>query len=90
MSFSNWLSRIKYKLRENADYYPTKSIKLAYIKGLIRGKAAKHILPRLRDNAINLYTTIQDLFEHLTSTYENPNRLFTAKNEFKKLFIKST
>ena len=90
MSFFNWLSRIKNKLYENTDYYPTKSIKLAYIKGLIKGKAIKHILLRLRDNAINLYTTIQDLFEHLTSTYKNSNRLFIAKNEFKKLFIKST
>ena len=58
MSLFNWLSQIKNKLRKNADYYPTKSIKLTYIKGLIGGKAAKHILPRLRDNAIDLYTTI--------------------------------
>ena len=58
MSFFNWLSRIKNKLCENADYYLTKSIKLAYVKGLIRGKATKHISPRLRDNAINPYTTI--------------------------------
>ena len=58
MSFSNWLSRIKNKLYENADYYPTKSIKLAYVKGLIGGEAAKHISLRLRDDAINLYTTI--------------------------------
>jgi hypothetical protein len=90
MSLSNWLSRIKNKLRENANHYPTKSIKLAYVKGLIRGKATKHISPRLRDDAIDLYTTVQDLFEHLTSAYKNPNRLFTAKNEFRKLFIKST
>ena len=58
MSFSDWLSRIKNKLRENADYYPTESMKLAYVKGLIRGEAAKHISLRLRDNAIDLYTTI--------------------------------
>jgi hypothetical protein len=58
MSLSNWLSRIKNKLRENADHYPTKSMKLVYVKGLIGGKAAKHILPRLRDDAINLYTNI--------------------------------
>jgi len=49
---------MKNKLCKNADYYPIKSIKLIYIKGLIRGKAIKHILPRLKDNAINLYTTI--------------------------------
>ena len=58
MSFFNQLSRIKNKLYKNADYYFTKSIKLIYIKGLIKGKATKHILLRLRDNAINLYTII--------------------------------
>jgi hypothetical protein len=58
MSFSDWLSRIKNKLCENADYYPTKSIKLAYIEGLIRGEAAKHISPRLRDDAVDPYSTV--------------------------------
>jgi hypothetical protein len=90
MSFSNWLSRIKNKLCENANYYLTKSIKLAYVKGLIKGKAAKHISLQLRDNAIDLYITVQDLFEHLTFAYKNPNRVFIAKNEFKKLFMKLT
>ena len=90
MSFFNQLSRIKNKLCKNADYYPIKSIKLTYIKGLIRGKATKHIFPQLRDNAIDLYTIIQDLFEHLTFAYKNLNRVFIAKNEFKKLFMKST
>ena len=30
------------------------------------------------------------MFKHLTFAYKNPNRLFIAKNEFKKLFMKST
>jgi hypothetical protein len=58
MSFSDWLSRIKNKLRENADYYLIESMKLVYVEGLIGGEAAKHISPRLRDDAIDLYTTI--------------------------------
>jgi hypothetical protein len=58
MSFFDWLSRIKNKLCENANYYPTKSMKLVYVKGLIKGKAAKHISLRLRDNTIDLYITI--------------------------------
>jgi hypothetical protein len=37
------MSQIKNKLYKNADYYLTKLIKLAYIKGLIKGKAAKYI-----------------------------------------------
>ena len=89
MSLFNQLARIQNKLCENEDYYPTKSIKLAYVKGLIRGEATKRISPRLRHNAINPYTTIQDLYDHLTTLFENPNRMFTAKNEFKKLYMKT-
>jgi hypothetical protein len=37
------LSRIKNKLCENANYYLIKLIKFVYIKGLIKGKATKHI-----------------------------------------------
>jgi hypothetical protein len=58
ISFADWLSQIKNKLYKNANHYPIKSIKLAYIKSLIRAKAAKHISPHLKDNAIDLYTTI--------------------------------
>ena len=58
MSLFDWLSRIKNKLRENADHYLTKSMKLAYVKGLIGGEAAKHISPQLRDDAIDPYSTV--------------------------------
>ena len=58
ISFADWLSQIKNKLCKNANHYPTESIKLAYIKGLIKSKAIKHISPQLRDNAIDLYTIV--------------------------------
>ena len=88
LKFSDWLSRIKNKLRANEDHYPTKSIKLAYVEGRIKGEAATHISPRLRDDAIDPYGTVQDLFDHLKSIFEDPNRVFTAKTDFKKLYIK--
>jgi len=65
-------------------------MKLALVKGLIGGEAIKHISPHLREDAINLYDIVQDLFNYLTFAFKNPNRLFIAKNDFKKLFIKST
>jgi hypothetical protein len=33
-------------------------MKLAYVKGLIGGEAAKYISLQLRDNAINLYSIV--------------------------------
>jgi hypothetical protein len=33
-------------------------MKFVLVKGLIKGKAAKHIFPRLREDAINLYNIV--------------------------------
>jgi len=65
-------------------------MKLVLVEDLIRGEVVKYISLYLRDNDINLYIIIQDLFDYLTSIYKNPNRLFIAKNNFKKLFMKFT
>jgi hypothetical protein len=88
LKFSDWLSRIKNKLCVNEDHYLNKLIKLAYIEGRIKGKVAMHISPRLYEDALNPYNTVQDLFNYLKSVYEDLNWLFTAKNEFKKLYMK--
>jgi hypothetical protein len=87
MKYSDWLSRIRNKLRANGDHYPTDEIQIAYVEGRIGGEAATHISPRLRADAVDPYRTVQDLLDHLNSIYEDPNRLFTAKNEFKKIFM---
>jgi len=58
MSLSNWISRIKNKLRENKDYYPIELMKLALVEGLIRGEATKYISPRFREDAIDPYNTV--------------------------------
>ena len=86
--FSDWLSRMKKKLKINYDHYPTEEFKLAYAEGRIAGDAAAHIRIRLQEDAIDLYQTVNDLFEHLQSIYEDPNKLFTAKIDFRKLFMK--
>jgi hypothetical protein len=87
MKFSDWVSRIRNKLRVNSDHYPTDSIQLAYIEGRVEGEAARHISPRLAPDSADPYRTIQDLLDHLSEIYEDPNRTFEAKNEFKKLFM---
>jgi hypothetical protein len=79
---------MKNKFKVNQDHFPTKEIKLAYAKGRIGGDAAVYVAERFKEDATEPYETISDLFEHMQTIYINPNRLFTAKNEFKKLYIK--
>jgi hypothetical protein len=47
-----------------------------------------HIFLCLYEDALDPYNTMQDLFDHLKLVYKDPNWLFTAKNKFKKLYMK--
>jgi hypothetical protein len=87
-TFEDWLSRIKDKLQVNADHYPTDQIQRAYVIGRISGAAAKYIAPRLRSDTPDPYQNLDDLFKHLSAKYEDPNRIFNAKDAFKKLSMK--
>jgi chromosome segregation ATPase len=46
--FEDWESRIRNKLRANADHYDTETLRIAYVQNRVGGKAAKHLRPRLR------------------------------------------
>jgi hypothetical protein len=89
-TFSGWLLKIKNKLKVNADHFADKDAKIAYIQLRTDGEASKHIQPRLEEGSADPYQSATDLLEHLQSIYKDPNHVFKAKNEFKKLFIKES
>ena len=76
------------KLRSNKDHFPTKDMKLAYTEGRISRQAAIYTEERFKEDATKPYKTTEDLFEHLHIIYTDLNRVFIAKNKFKKLYIK--
>jgi hypothetical protein len=51
---------------------------MAYVISLIISKARKHIMPHMRDESINKYLIIEDVFEHLKTIYSDPNRVVNA------------
>jgi hypothetical protein len=89
-TFNGWLSKMKNKLKVNANHFADKEAKIAYIQLRTDGEASEHIQPRLKDDAADPYTTYAEVLSHLQSIYEDPNCVFNAKNEFKKLFMKSS
>ena len=52
--FDDWLIQIKNKLRGNANYYPSKDLKIIYVAGRLTGTALTLITPRLDED--NDYT----------------------------------
>ena len=86
--FEDWESRIRSKLKANADHYNTDALRIAYVENRTGGKAAKHLRPRLRVNAINPYITAEEMLKHLESIFQDPNREANSKREFRKLDMK--
>jgi hypothetical protein len=54
------------KLKANADHYPTNDLKITYIKSRIRGKAALHITPRIREITLNQFKIADEIFNLLS------------------------
>jgi hypothetical protein len=86
--FEDWLSRMKNKLAANADHYSTEALRTAYVENRTAGDAAKHLAPRLREGAANKFTTADEMFKLLETVFLDPNRLQTAKNDFRKLVMR--
>jgi chromosome segregation ATPase len=45
--FEDWESRMRNKLKANADHYHTEILRMAYVENRVSGKAAKHLAFRL-------------------------------------------
>jgi hypothetical protein len=85
--FEDWESRIRSKLRANADHYNTDALRMAYVENRTGGKAAKHLRPV---NAVNPYITAEEMLKHLGSIFQDPNREANSKREFRKLNMGAT
>jgi hypothetical protein len=75
------------KLRENADHFPTESLKITYIKNRTNSKAARHIASHMRPEHPKQYTIAEQIFEHLLSIYKDANKLKNAKKDFCNLMM---
>lgn len=88
--FEDWLLLMSQKLTANADHFNTPQLRIAYIASRCEGKARKHITPRMRDDAMNPYTNSKDMLDHLKTIYDDPNRVATAKHQFRQLYMKTS
>lgn len=86
--FKDWLLLITQKLTANADHFDTPQLRMAYVLSRCEGKARKHITPRMREDALNPYADSKDMLNHLKMIYSDPNRVTTAKHQFRQLYMK--
>jgi hypothetical protein len=73
--FKHWLSRMRNKLKSNADHFPSEALRMAYVEGRVKDKTARHIFPRTQDDHPEVYRTAEEMFEHLADVYNDPDKL---------------
>ena len=71
LTWEVWETKIQDKLKVNADYYSTTLSQIAYVVSRVEGNAAEHIYARRCDETTKLYTSINELLEHLASIYKD-------------------
>lgn len=82
VKFKGWKTEMRRKLLLNEDHYPTAAHQLAYVSSRCEGKAQRHINPRMQDDAIAQYKTVQDVFDHLEGVFHDPNQKQVARDEY--------
>ena len=77
-----WKSKMVKKLTANANYYPTETLRIAYVNSRIDGEAYKHLAARSRISARKPFATVEKMFEVLQKTSGDVNQAHTAMNKF--------
>ena len=80
-----WESKMVKKLSANANHYPTKALRMAYIDSHVDGEAYKHLAARLRIDAQKLFAMAEEMFEVLQKAYGDVNLKHIAMNKFQNL-----
>jgi hypothetical protein len=88
LTFDNWLTKMKRKMKGNADHFDTEESRLTYVSSLVTGYAYTLIHPRLDPDYPTSYQTVSELYEHLFQLFGDPNRKKNARADFKKLYMK--
>ena len=58
---------------------------MAYLKSRCEDKALMYIEPRMQDDTTSPYKNIDEIFDHLESVFDNPDRKRLARNEYARL-----
>ena len=80
-----WKSKMAKKLAANADHYPTKILRMAYVDSYVDREAYKHLAARLRIGAQKPFAIAKEMFEVLQKAYGNINWAHTTMNKFQDL-----
>ncbi len=70
-------------------HFNTEALCMTYVENRTGGDAAKHLARRIRPDAPNCFQTTLEMLTHLEAIYLDPNRLRTARTDFRRLVMRA-
>ncbi len=81
----DWLSAMRNKLKENANWFPTDVQQKAYVRIRIEDDAMKHLTARFFKDSIKSYTIANEIFDDLYQIFDDSNRRTNALKAYRRL-----
>ncbi len=82
---NDWLSVMRNKLKENANWFSTDVQQKAYVRIRIEDDAMKHLTARFFKNSIKSYTIANEIFDDLYQIFDDSNRRTNALKIYRRL-----
>ncbi|KAJ5720223.1 uncharacterized protein N7483_008157 [Penicillium malachiteum] len=84
-TFKEWVTKMRDKLLLEAARFPSDEHQIAYVSSRVKGDAARHVTSQRYHKSLSPYDSVEDIFTHLSSIFENPNREREARRQYKNL-----
>ncbi len=81
----DWLSAMRNKLKENANWFFTDVQQKAYVRIRIDDDVMKHLTARFFKDSIKSYTTADEIFDDLYQIFGDSNRRTNALKAYRRL-----
>ncbi len=84
-NIEDWLSTMKNKLKENADWFSIETSKKAYVRTRIDEDAMKHLTSRFKKDSIKSFMIVEKIFNDLNRVFDDFNKKVNALKAYKRL-----
>lgn len=85
--FEDWMIEMKGKFVANADCFDSDQMKQVYLISRTGGLARQQLGARLREDATDPYTNVEQMFKTLTTAFRNPHLHMEADTELQPMHM---
>ncbi len=84
-NIEDWLSTMRNKLKENADWFSIETSKKTYVRTRIDEDAMKHLTSRFKKNSIKSFFIVEEIVDDFNRMFDDFNKRINVLKTYKRL-----